>query len=189
MALWGFTILHAFGLGGDSQQIFDIRKLASASELKSLPPLDFAYDPLKYVQPNVTKPLPIQPSGLNEKNEFLAINAIKLDPIAAGLPFRSSVDHVYVSKHWDSNRAETLKLLELLASDKSASDIAVEHGITLAKLAKKALRPGLEHQMALAAVFMYPGANSRRIRLIAALMILYFVFDGVSSTIAVEVTS
>ena len=87
------------------------------------------------------------------------------------------------SKYWNTNLRETTKLLEILAADESTTDIDVEHGITLTKLAKKALRPGREHQMVLATQYMFPSADEQRIRLIAALMIIYFVFDGIDPAV------
>ena len=48
----------------------------------------------------------------------------------------------------------------------------------MAKLAKETLRPGLEHQIVLAIHYMFPGADKNRIKQISALLIIYFVFDG-----------
>lgn len=161
-----------------SQTSPDVQKLAPPSDPDYLSPIEYAYDPLRSISPLASQPSRSSFSGATQTNHFLALNSVQLDPNAAGLPYRSSLNHVYVSKHWESNRAEALTLLEFLAKDGSKSDIVVDHGITLANLARKILRPGLEHQMALATQYMFPGADERRIRLISAVMILYFVFDG-----------
>lgn len=70
-----------------------------------------------------------------------------------------------------------MKLLDLLAEDDSAADMEVLRGTTLTKLAKQALKPGKQQQMTLATHYMFPGASAERIGQIAALTILYFVFD------------
>ncbi|KAL8665315.1 MAG: hypothetical protein Q9202_002366 [Teloschistes flavicans] len=54
----------------------------------------------------------------------------------------------------------------------------VNHGFTIGKLAKKGLEPGFEHSMVVATHYMFPAADKHRIALIAALMIVFFVFDG-----------
>ncbi|KAL8951228.1 MAG: hypothetical protein Q9222_002791 [Ikaeria aurantiellina] len=117
------------------------------------------------------------PDGASNPNPYLSLNAITLDPKSAGLPYRSSVTFVRASRFWRANVGEASTLLRLIAGDDSASDIEVNHGITLAKLAKKVLGPGFEHGMVLAAHYMFPAADEERIKLISALMILYFVFD------------
>ena len=75
---------------------------------------------------------------------------------------------------WTANLSETSNVLKMLAVDEPATDIEVDHGITLARLAKKALRPGHEHQMVLATQYIFPSADEQRIKQIPALMIIYF---------------
>ena len=120
----------------------DLTRLASASDLTCIPLPEYAYDPLpalpRYAQ---QRRLPL-PSRATAKNNFLSINAVQLDPLSAGLPYRSSFSHIYASRHWKSNLSEAINLLKLLASDNSASDIEADHGITLSKLANKAFQPG-----------------------------------------------
>lgn len=116
-------------------------------------------------------------------NVHVSANAISLDPVAAGLPYRSSLDHVRASRYWNANVKETLDLLALLAADNSASDIEVRNGITLSRLARKALAPGREQQIMLATLYMFPAADEERIKHIAALMIIYFVFDGMNHSV------
>ena len=162
----------------------DLRKLAAPSDLALLPTIEYAYDPLPE-QPRCRDYHPlILPDEATAINKHTSLNSILIDPISAGLPYRSTINHVRASKHWKANLDETLILLDLLASDNSASDIEVKHGITLSKLAQSQLRPGREHQMVLATHYMFPSASERRIRLIAALTVLYFVFDGICPTVS-----
>ena len=161
----------------------DLKKLAEPSNLSYLPTIKYAYNPLPSLPPR-TKPRPSPlKSGATAVNQYSSRNSIRLDPFSAGLPYYSSIDHVRASKYWKTNLNETTKLLEILAVDDSATDIEVDHGITLTKLAKKALRPGREHQMVLATQYMFSSADEQRIRLIAALMIIYFVFDGIDPAV------
>ena len=160
-----------------SRSTLDIRRLVSPSDSRYLPPIEYAYDPLASIIPLASHPFRYFLSCATQKNTCSVFNSIELDPHAAGLPYRSSIKSTCANKHWTSNRTETLGLLKLLASDDSDSDIVVDQGITLAKLASKQLRPGVQHNIALATQYMYPSADPQRIRLISALMLLYFVFD------------
>ncbi|KAL8787403.1 MAG: hypothetical protein Q9195_007778 [Heterodermia aff. obscurata] len=160
-----------------SQSGLDLRRLVSPSESNYLPPIEYAYDPLASIITLPPQTFWYFPNFATRKNPCTVLNSIQLDPHAAGLPYRSSIRSTYANKHWTSNRTETLRLLKLLASDDSESDIVVDQGITLAKLAKKQLRPGVQHNIALATQYMYPSADPERIKLISALMLLYFVFD------------
>ena len=156
----------------------DLSRLAAPSDIASLPIIEYAYDPLPALPVYSNKKALRLPSGATVKNGCLSRNAAKLNPLSAGLPYRCSIDFAHANRFWQSNLDETVALLTLFAEDVSASDIEVDHGITLANLAKKALRPGLEYQIVLATHYMFPSADEHRIELIAALMIFYFVFDG-----------
>ena len=161
----------------------DLEKLAVHSDLSCLPRIKYAYNPLPALHLPIKQPRLRLISGATAVNRYSLRNSISLDPFSAGLPYCSSIDHVRASKYWKANLDATIKLLEMLAVDNSPSDIEVDHGITLSKLAKKALRPGYEHQIVLATQYMFPSADEQRIRQIAALMIIYFVFDGIHSAV------
>ena len=155
-----------------------LERLATPSDAACLPAIEYAYDPLPALSVNFKQRSHKLPSGATATNTSSSLNSIQLNPLSAGLPYRCSIDHVRASRFWGSNLGETVNLLSILAVDDSASDIEVDHGITVAKLAKKALHPGLEHQMVLATHYMFPGADESRIKQISALMIIYFIFDG-----------
>ena len=157
-----------------------LERLATSSDTAYLPAIEYAYDPLPALSINIKQPLRTWPSGATTTNSSLSLNSVQLDPLSAGLPYRCSIDHVRASKFWRSNLGETVNLLNMLAKDDSASDVEVDHGITVAKVAKKALQRGFEHQIVLETHYMFPGADESRIKLISALMIFYFVFDGLS---------
>ena len=62
--------------------------------------------------------------------------------------------------------------------DQSAGDVEVDHDVTLAKIARKELQSDIENRIVLATTYMFSSADESRTRLIAVLMVLYFVFDG-----------
>ena len=161
----------------------DLKKLAAPSDLSYLPTIKYAYNPLPPLSLPIKRPHFLLTSGATAVNQYSSRNSIRLDPFSAGLPYYSSIDHVLASKYWKTILHETTKILEMLAVDDSASDIEVDHGITLTKLAKKALRPGCEHQIVLGTQYMFPSANEQKVRQIAALMIVYFIFDGIDPAI------
>ena len=169
----------------------DLRRLGTPSDLAFLPIIAYAYDPLPAQPGCLDQPSFQLPSGATAtaRNSFLSLNAVQLHPRSAGLPLRCSIDHVYASRFWKSNLAETVTLLNLLASDDSTSDIEVDRGLTVAKLARKALRPGLEHDIVLGTHYMFPLADEQRVKHISALMIYYFVFDGAFSSVDISATS
>ena len=155
-----------------------LERLATPSDTACLPAIEYAYDPLPTLSVNVQQGSRKLPSGATTTNSSLSLNSVPLDPLSAGLPYRCSIDHVRASRLWGSNLGETVNLLKILAMDDSASDIEVDHGISLAKLAKKKLQPGFEHELVLATHYLFPGADESRIKLISALSMLYAVFDG-----------
>ena len=155
--------------------------LPTLSEITNNPIIEYAYDPLPALPIHLKQQAFQLPSGATVQNGFSSQYSLKLDPLSAGLPYRCSLDYVHANKFWKSNLGEMVDLLTLLAEDDSAHDIEVDRGITLAKLARKALRPGLEHEMVLATHYMFPCADEHMTKLKSALMIIYFVFDGALS--------
>ncbi|KAF7513032.1 hypothetical protein GJ744_011298 [Endocarpon pusillum] len=160
-----------------SPAFMNLGNLAAPCDLANITPIQYAYDPVpdasRYLDPKLSK----FPSVAKKSNLSISRNTTLLHPLEAGLPYRSSLDGVRESRHWRSNLIATVKVLNLLAADNNAADIEVDHGLTVGKLAKKELRPGLESRVVLATPYMFPSADERRIEMIAVLMILYFVFD------------
>jgi hypothetical protein len=156
----------------------DLKQLVAAQDVQFTAQVAYAYDPVpqipQYIQPSLLS----FPQYASKLNPIIQTNTIRLWPQAAGLPYRSSFDYVRATKHWRANLDETIKVLELIASDTSTVDVEVGKGITLERLAKKELRSGLENRMVIATSHMFPSGDERRIKIIATLMIMYFVFDG-----------
>ena len=155
----------------------DLTRLAASKDLASISKIRYAHDPVPKL-PRYIKDLPFAfPKTNFEQNAAMMQNAVKLFPREANLPFRC-VDAVYENKNWRASLDASLKMLKLIANDHSASDIEVDNGVTLARLAQKELRPGTEDRFNRATTYMYPFANKERVELLAAMMVMQFLFDG-----------
>jgi NOL1/NOP2/fmu family ribosome biogenesis protein len=156
----------------------DLEELVAPQDIGIPPTVNYAYDPVPNVPPYLCTSPMIFPIRHTKNNDAIRLNTVSLYPHEAGLPYRSSFGVPHGARAWEANFHASVKLLELLAADKSAADVEVDHGITIAKLAKKELRPGIENRIILATSYMFPSANKRKIELIAAAMVYYFIFDG-----------
>lgn len=157
----------------------DLNKLAGPEDLPYISPVLYAHDSVPKV-PKFVAFLPAEVSRIHELREEdgMRRNGLRLYPLAANLPYRCTLDAVYESRFWKESLNASIKLLELLANDYSTADIAVGNGVTLAGLARKELRPGLGYRFNKATTYMYPFAEEGRIELLAAMMVMQFVFDG-----------
>ena len=157
-----------------------LRKLiASHDNLKEIYPIRYAYDTVPIVA-SYLRPIPLSfLSGAAHPCSHLSRNSTRIYPLRGGLPYRSSLNYVRTTKHFQANILESVAVLESIVAEKSSADIPVgKAGITLAELAQKELRPGFADRMAAATTYMFPAADEKRLRIIATLIILYFIFDG-----------
>jgi hypothetical protein len=158
----------------------DLRKLVAPEDVPYISPIGYAYDPVPEAPYNIDV-VPLSFPRLASKDcEHISQNTVRLYPREAGLPYRSRFDLVRGNKFWKANLDETRTVLRMIAEHNSTTEVELGNGLTLAQIAKKQLGPGLEHRMVIATSYMFPGANERRVRIIAVLMIMYFVFDGKS---------
>jgi hypothetical protein len=158
----------------------DLKKIVpSPEDLKKISPICYAYDPVPMVT-SYLRPIPLPfPSRASQSCSHISCNSTRVYPLSAGLPYRSSLNHVRGCKHFQANLLESVAVLESIVAEKSTADIPVGRtGITLAGLAQKELRPGIANRIPLATVYMFPAADEKRVRIIATLMILLFIFDG-----------
>ncbi|KAL9122027.1 MAG: hypothetical protein Q9187_001419 [Circinaria calcarea] len=160
-----------------SPEPVNLEKLVVPQNIGKIPKVNYAYDPVPNVPSYLHASPMIFPNRHIKSNDAIRLNAVPLYPHEARLPYRSSFGVPHGARAWEANFHTSVKLLGLLAADKSAADVEVDRGITIAKLARKELRPGIENGIMLATAYMFPGANQRRIELIAASMIYYFIFD------------
>ncbi|KAF7882676.1 uncharacterized protein EAF02_006039 [Botrytis sinoallii] len=157
----------------------DLKRVAEPKDLPYISPIEYVYDPVPEALHRLTNLLPLSfPHYASANCEYTTRNSVRVNPRAAGLPYRSRFELIRGNKHWKANLDETRKMLELIAVDSSSTSMEMRNGFTLAGLAKKELRPGLEHRVVLATSYMYPNANERRARIIAAVMLMLFIFDA-----------
>ena len=156
----------------------DLFRLTAAHKQQENSIVEYAHDPV----PNVPAYLSVSgspfPRSAPEANHHHTNGAIRLHPQAAGLPYRCSLEATYENKFWRAGIESSRLLLQLLAADRSATDIVVGNGTTMATLAQKTLRPGMEHRFCKAATYMYPFSDEERMKLLSASMVMMFLFDG-----------
>lgn len=152
----------------------DLLRLTAAPQKQENSVVEYAHDPV----PNVPTYLSVSgspfPRTALEANHRHPSVAIRLQPRSAGLPYRCSLDATYENRFWRSGLESSRLLLQLLAADRSATDIVVGNGFTMATLAQKELRPGMEHRFCKAASYMYPFSDEERMRLLSASMVMMF---------------
>ena len=166
----------------------DLTRLASPRDLASISQVRYAHDPVPKL-PRYMKDIPQRfPVEKFEQDACLLQNGVQLFPREARLPFRCTLGGAFESRYWRASLDASLKMLKLISEDRSASDIEVNSGITLARLATKELRPGIEDRFNRATTYMYPFGSKERIELLAAMMVMQFLFDG-ESCICISVLS
>lgn len=155
-----------------------LRLTAAPLKQQEISIIEYAHDPV----PNAPKYLSVSgspfPKSALEANHRHPCFAIRLQPQLAGLPYRCTLDATYESRFWRSGLESCQILLQLLAADRSATDIVVGNNITMATLAQKTMRPGMEHRFCKAATYMYAFSDEERMRLLSASMVMMFLFDG-----------
>ena len=156
----------------------DLSKLAASKDLVHVSQIRYAHDPLSKIPLYLTS-LPYEfPADKLDQGVAMLQNAIRLFPQEARLPYRSTIAATYENRFWQASLGASIQMLQLIAADHSASDIEVDNGVTLARLAAKELRPGTEDRFNRATTYMYPFGNKERTELLAAMMVMQFLFDG-----------
>lgn len=155
-----------------------LRLTAAPLEQQEISVVEYAHDPV----PNIPAYLSVSDSPFPRSDLEASYHhpsvAIRLHPRSAGLPYRCSLDATYENRFWRSGLESSRLLLQLLAADRSVTDIVVGDGITMATLAQKTLKPGMEHRFCKAATYMYPFSDEERMKLLSASMVMMFLFDG-----------
>ena len=156
----------------------DLLRLTAAPQKQENSAVEYAHDPVPNVPTYLSvsgSPFPRTALGANHRHPGVAI---RLQPRFAGLPYRCSLDATYENRFWRSGLESSRLLLQLLAADRSGTDIVVGNGVTMATLAQRTIRPGMEHRFCKAASYMYPFSDEERMRLLSASMVMMFLFDG-----------
>ena len=153
-------------------------RLGNFPNTKDISQVKFAHDPVPILPSYLdAKDAPFPKAADNSTPQFQRFG-LRIHPRKARLPYRSTLDAANESCFWEQGLEASRKLLQLLADDLSATDIMVGRGVTMAKLAQREMRSEFEHRFCKATSYMYPFADEERTQLLAASMVMMFLFDG-----------
>jgi hypothetical protein len=104
-------------------------------------------------------------------------DAINLYPSAAGLPWFTGFAFVRQNKHWKEVLHLITTFLKSFATDNVAKSIVLSNGTSLATLAEKEIFILTDSWLNFS-IYMWPEADEERAKLVAATLLLTFLFDG-----------
>lgn len=162
----------------NTTRYIDLSRVSPNSDIHGISEIRYSHDPVPTCPSFINQPVfsfPAHRASLKKSTNGVGR---RLLPLAAGLPFRCSLSAVHETRYWRQGLDASIKLLELVANDQNAADIEVDGGLTLAKLARHELRPGIEDRFNKATLYMYPFCiDQKRIELLASMMVMQFIFD------------
>ncbi|PKY02424.1 terpenoid synthase [Aspergillus campestris IBT 28561] len=118
-------------------------------------------------------------SSLCRKSDTPRLNhehSIVLDPVAAKLPWTTSIDPVRQSKYWKAAEEGYVRILTQFANDETAKRTPRPDTFTVADMARKELSR-LESGCVRFATYMCPFADEHKVRLLAEMQSLSLIFD------------
>lgn len=142
----------------------DLKKVVAPEDPPYICPIGYVYDPIPEAPANIDTTVLAFPRYASKNCDIICRNAIRINPRAAGLPYRSKFDYIGGNRHWEANFEEHAKILELIIADHSTTHMEMRNGFTLSEIAIRENRPGLEHRLVVATSYMFPTANERRVR-------------------------
>ncbi|KAK5995386.1 Terpene cyclase 6-like protein [Cladobotryum mycophilum] len=103
-------------------------------------------------------------------------HAIDLDPVSAQIPWATGIVSCRQTKHWQSCIDAAKTLLERFATDET-SQLIRKSGMSIAEIARHELDYYAEDGWMRFVIYMFPGGDEQRVKLIAYLMVIIFIFD------------
>ncbi|UDD59965.1 hypothetical protein AFCA_007385 [Aspergillus flavus] len=165
-------------------------RLCSKIDRPHLLSIQYCYDWIQglvpYVQPtsllfnDYMDCQPDSPLSIPNRAEIHALltqHSIKLDPVKANMPWRSSITNVRQNIHWQAVVDGYTKILQAFAQDETAKRTPSPDVITVADMAMKELKR-VENGSSRFVTYMYPFASEHRMRLLAEMQCLSLLFDG-----------
>ena len=104
-------------------------------------------------------------------------HAIDLFPLAAGLPWATGILSCRQNKHWKTTIETTRMFLQHLAVDKSTQNL-YKSGHSIAEISQNELNLNLEEGWVKFPAYLFPEGDEQRTKLLAAVNVFIFVFDG-----------
>ncbi|KOC13352.1 hypothetical protein AFLA70_89g003291 [Aspergillus flavus AF70] len=164
-------------------------RLCSKIDRPHLLSIQYCYDWIQglvpYVQPtsllfnDYMDCQPDSPLSIPNRAEIHALltqHSIKLDPVKANMPWRSSITNVRQNIHWQAVVDGYTKILQAFAQDETAKRTPSPDVITVADMAMKELKR-VENGSSRFVTYMYPFASEHRMRLLAEMQCLSLLFD------------
>lgn len=115
----------------------------------------------------------------NEKCTQRSDNAIDIFPLAAGLPWATGILSCRQNKHWEISIETTRIFLQYFSADKSSQNL-YKSGHSIAEISQKELNSKLEEGWAKFPSYLFTEGDEQRTKLLAAVNVFIFVFDGMS---------
>ncbi|KAE8153365.1 isoprenoid synthase domain-containing protein [Aspergillus avenaceus] len=103
-------------------------------------------------------------------------HAINVSPAEAGLPWATGIVSCRQNKHWQIMIDTTYVFLAYFAADSSAHQI-YKTGLSLADIARNQLRSNVDDGFARYPTYLTPEGDPQRVRLLAIVNVLVFLFD------------
>jgi hypothetical protein len=162
---------------------FDLMALLADQDRQHLFPIHFAYDYMAKVPQYLVVPPPpfVFQNSCLENMTATRLNSIPLDPVSAKLPWHSGFTSLRQNKHWETNLRCTTELLQLFAEDANLSSAYNTSRQGLAYFAKRELETRSFDRYSRFATYMFPDADERRSALLAQVILLIVLFDGMQS--------
>lgn len=162
---------------GDKSAIPILGRLVDPPYLQDLAPVHYAYDWLPKTR-HCAAPSPFRwpPGEVRIQHD----NSFALYPTAANFPWPTGLIYIRQSIHWRESLSASSQLLELFARDDSVASTPQSAGLSLASIANKVLKLPEEDRFTRFSMYLFPQANSVRVKLLAETIVLIIVFDGMT---------
>lgn len=160
---------------------FQLHALVSDEDREHIFPVEFAYDYLPKVIRTISIPIVSFDNPFREQIEkSRGSNSILLYPTATGLPWHSGLRTLRQNKYWETNLKCTTDLLHLFAEDTKLDECHKANGEALAAFAKRELETRKYDRYSRFTTYMFPDATEARTVLLAQVILLIVIFDGMS---------
>lgn len=142
-------------------------------------PISYAYNylPGEYLRQKVTG-IDFEPPFCHEVDQTRRHNSIPLYPWSTDLPWYSGLHTLRQNKHWKTNLESTNQLLHLFAEDASLNDPRNTNGAVMADFARRELATCPNDRYGRFGTYMFPDADEMRTALLAKVLLLIILFDG-----------
>ena len=115
--------------------------------------------------------------GQDEQQIQRSDNAIDLFPLAAELPWATGILSCRQNKYWSLTLETTRVFLQHFVADELTQGV-FKSGQSVAEISRKELASEMEEGWVKFPIYLFPEGDEQRTRLLAAVNVFIFVFDG-----------